>query len=278
MDGTTDLRATFDLLSQRVAQAEHTYRDLGIKFFTLPVLNRAQYFRVDCEDAVRTFARLEGDGHGMQHVSVHLTEVRAWLDQIRNHLRRQEESEAAKAMLITAQEFYAVIKRQVYPWVPKMGGVYLGGLPRIPMSFTANLIGGGLPADEGDERYVDFRRWALTVREVQNFMALGMSEDEAVAKLGVKTPEIEDCLLPDPGEVHRAWWSDDDDKGSDDDESMPGDSGYEGDAESNASSDSNPWEGDFSSEEEDGEEQEGGVPVGNQFSRPGTPPPAVEFR
>jgi hypothetical protein len=215
-----------------------------------------------------------------------MRKARVKLDEVRGHLHRlnfghirEVDLKAAKEKLFLAEGLHIQIKRQVYPWVPKMGGVYRGGVPHIPMAFVANLIGAGLPTSEADARYVDFRRWALTVREVENTIALGAPEDEAIAILSVKMPDTEDRLKPVPGEVDPTLLSDDDDDRIDDgegDRSAPDDSQYEADAESNASSDSNPWEDDYSTDEED--EPAAGVPVVSRSSRPGAPMSVFHYR
>lgn len=277
MDNVARLRALFDDLSKRVAQVELAYRDLGIKFFSLPLFNRQQYFRIDLENAQRMFAALEGNGQGEPHVSESMCEVRAMLDEARRHFYRlnfehirDAELKAVKEKLFLAEALHTQIKRQVYPWVPNMGGVYRSGVPRIPMAFVENLPGGGLPRDDGDARYGEFCRWALTVREVQNSIALGASEDEAIAMLCVKTPETEQRLIPDLGEVDPTLLNDDEDEIDEADGGVPDDGEYDADAESNAFSDSNPHEIDS---DDEGDGLAGGVPVSNEMPHSGAPPP-----
>lgn len=207
-DADSALCATYDTLATQIADLEKTYRDLGIKFFALPSADRARYFGSDRDDAEdlfvgATFRETPRAARLLTALRPVLEEVNAHLHRVRYVRSHDVEFAAAETKLAKLRSAFERADACIRPFVDKMGGYYPyghGGGASIPMRFAARLHGGGLPASGEDDRYADFRRFALTVREVQNSIALGESEEDAVASLSVEGLEKEEAIVPEKHE------------------------------------------------------------------------------
>ena len=239
------LRSHFDLLSKQVADLELTYRDLGIKFFVLPVHDRARYLGEDLEDAKKLFL-LQSSAEAPKPAAL-LTSARAMLEEVRLHLHRlkrnriHDEEFGAAEKLRKAYRMHDRASAWIHPFIDKMRGVHLHGrrgTAQTTLNAALWLAGGGLPVSEDDERWAAFRAWALTVREVQNLIALGESETEAIAMLKVEMVTREERIVASAREIEAAF--DADDEMSDDD--YFSDSDEERSDDDASSSPSNPWE------------------------------------
>ena len=233
----------FDDLTKKVAELEQTYRDLGLRFFIFPSRDRAWYFVRDFEDVKKVFLFPGGEGE-VSNVAKLLTSLRPLLEQIKSHLHQlrfqhihNTQFDAVEKKLKEAHSVYDQANAVIRSLAGKMGSVQLHGRTRVISEFALEMRGAGLPLSEADNRWVDFKRWALTVREVQNLVALGEKEDAAVASLNIDLVQKEDGFEAD-GFVPEL--PSDDDYFSDSDDGSSADP-YEDDA----SSVSNPYEDDY---------------------------------
>lgn len=199
-DEDQQLRAECDALALQIAALEKTYRDLGLLFFRLRRDQHEDYLGAAAQHILETGFLPQPDGD-VPELAKSMTALRPLLDPIKKHLHslrfarvREAEAAAAREKLGKAKAALHLADRLLAPARDAIPGPFVRGpdgsqsrdvLP-LMLVVDAFVPAPALPPNGGDARRADFKRWALTVREVQNAIELGSDEDAAVASLTMR--------------------------------------------------------------------------------------------